>query len=296
MYEEFYGLAHAPFETTPDPSMLYLGETHREGLATLLYAVQSGKGFLVLTGEVGTGKTTLLHALLSQLDSETPSAFLFNPRLEVLDFFRLVLEELGIERSCRNKAEYLLALNEFLIDCMRQGRRALLIIDEAQNLSAELLEEVRMLSNLETSTSKLVQIMLVGQPELGEMLDRSDLRQLKQRISLRHHLRPFDAHELDQYVNERLRLAGHVGKDIFKRSARKQLLACTGGIPRLINVVCDASLLAGYARGQRTLGADVIRGVAEDLHLGEFSDAMVIPSAPAKQRRSHLSWLGYLFR
>ena len=296
MYEEFYGLAHAPFEMTPDPSMLYLGETHREGLATLLYAVKSGKGFLVLTGEVGTGKTTLLHALLSQLDSETPSAFLFNPRLEPLDFFRLVFDELGIEEKRRNKAEYLLALNEFLIDCMRQGRRALLIIDEAQNLSAELLEEVRMLSNLETSTSKLVQIMLVGQPELGEMLDRPELRQLKQRVGLRHHLRPFDARELDQYMNERLRLAGHVGKDIFKRSARRELLACTGGIPRLINVVCDGALLAGYARGQTTLGGDVIRGVAEDLHLGEYSAEAAASPAAAKSRRSRLGWLGYLFR
>lgn len=296
MYEEFYGLAHAPFEMTPDPTMLYLGETHREGLATLLYAVQSGKGFLVLTGEVGTGKTTLLHALLSQLDSETPSAFLFNPRLEPLDFFRLVFEDLGIEQTCRNKAEYLLALNEYLIDCMRKGQRALLIIDEAQNLSAEMLEEVRMLSNLETSTSKLVQIMLVGQPELGEMLDCSELRQLKQRISLRHHLRPFDARELDQYVSERLRLAGHVGKEIFKRSARKELLACTGGIPRLINVVCDAALLSGYARGQITLGGDVIRGVAEDLHLGRTTGTSSAPPAASNTVRSRMGWLGYLFR
>jgi len=276
--------------------MLYLGETHREGLATLLYAVQSGKGFLVLTGEVGTGKTTLLHALLSQLDSETPSAFLFNPRLEPLDFFRLVFEELGIEKTCRNKAEYLLALNEYLIDCLSKGRRALLIIDEAQNLSAEMLEEVRMLSNLETSTSKLVQIMLVGQPELGDMLDRPDLRQLKQRIGLRHHLRPFDAGELDQYVNERLRLAGYVGKEIFKRSARKELLSCTGGIPRLINVVCDSALLSGYARGQTTLGGDVIRGVADDLHLGTTTRDPSERSVAEKAKGSRLGWLGYLFR
>jgi len=296
VYEEFYGLAHAPFEMTPDPNMLYLGETHREGLATLLYAVKSGKGFLVLTGEVGTGKTTLLHALLSQLDSDTPSAFLFNPRLEPLDFFRLVFEELGIEAKCRNKAEYLLALNEYLIDTMRRGRRALLIIDEAQNLSPDLLEEVRMLSNLETSTSKLIQIMLVGQPELGEMLDRPDLRQLKQRVGLRHHLSPFDARELDQYINERLRLAGHVGKDIFKRSARKELLSCTGGIPRLINVVCDGALLAGYAKGQSALGGDVIRGVAQDLHLGKYAaDGSSSPPASEK-RRSRFGWLGYLFR
>ena len=294
VYEDFYGLAHAPFEMTPDPTMLYLGETHREGLATLLYAVQSGKGFVVLTGEVGTGKTTLLHALLAQLEADTPSAFIFNPRLEPLDFFRLVFEDLGIEVTCRNKAEYLLALNEYLIECMREGRRAMLIVDEAQNLSAEMLEEVRLLSNLETPTSKLIQIMLVGQPELGEMLDRSDLRQLKQRISLRNHLRPFDARELDQYVNERLRLAGHVGKDIFKRSARRELLACTQGIPRLINVVCDAALLSGYARGQTVLGGDVIRGVADDLHLISVGKDAAVEGVSSNRPR--LGWLGYLFR
>lgn len=294
MYHEFFGLSGAPFEMTPDPSMLYLGETHREGLATLLYAVQSGKGFVVLTGEVGTGKTTLLHALLSQLDHDTPSAFIFNPRLDALDFFRVVFDELGIEEVCRSKAEYLLVLNQYLIECLKENRRALLIIDEAQNLSPDMLEEIRLLSNLETPTSKLLQIMLVGQPELDEMLDRQDLRQLKQRVALRHQLRPFDADELEHYIEERLRLAGCTGKEIFKRSARKELLTATGGIPRLINSLCDSALLSAYARGEQTIGSDAIRDAALDLHLIEARPHAMGSTSVARTARWR--WLGGLFR
>ena len=193
MYREFYGLIRAPFEMTPDPAFLYLGETHQEGLATLVYGVRARKGFVLLTGEVGTGKTTLLHSLLAQLDPATASAFIFNPKLEPEDFFRILFDEFGIEKQCRTKAEYLLALNNFLIERLQKNETALLIIDEAQNLSPEMLEEVRLLSNLETPTSKLLQIMLVGQPELNDMLARPELRQLRQRIVLRHNLRPFNS-------------------------------------------------------------------------------------------------------
>ena len=176
MYRQHFGLLKRPFEMTPDPSFLYLGEVHREGLATLLYGVQARKGFVLLTGEVGTGKTTLLHALLAQLDAGTHSAFIFNPKLEPMDFFRMLFEEFGIEASCSTKGEYLLALNRFLIACLARDETVLLIVDEAQNLSPEMLEEIRLLSNLETPTSKLIQIMLVGQPELNELLRRSELR------------------------------------------------------------------------------------------------------------------------
>ena len=273
MYREFYGLVRAPFQMTPDPSFLYLGETHREGLAMLHYALEARKGFVALTGEVGTGKTTLVHALLSQLKSTTPSAFIFNPRLEPLDFLRMLFDEFHIQVACRTKAEYLMALNHFLIDCLSRDQVALLIIDEAQNLSAEMLEEVRLLSNLETPTSKLLQIMLVGQPELNEMLDRPDLRQLRQRIVLRHHLRPFVAEEVDHYVEERLRLAGYTGRGIFNRSARKELLAVTGGVPRLVNVICDSALLLGYSRELEEIGPDIIREAAVELR-------MVAPETP----------------
>jgi general secretion pathway protein A len=256
---------------TPDPAFLYLGETHREGLATLVYGVRSRKGFVMLTGEVGTGKTTLLHALLAQLDASTDSAYIFNPRLEPLDFFQLLFDDLGIEEACLNKAEYLLALNRYLIDRLKGDRTVLLIIDEAQNLSAELLEEIRLLSNLETPNSKLIQILLVGQPELSEMLGRDNLRQLRQRIVLRHELKPFDAGEMEFYIEERLRLAGYTGKGIFKRSALRELFAVTGGVPRLLNVVCDGALLTGYGRDQATLDAEIIREVAKDLHLNQDS-------------------------
>jgi general secretion pathway protein A len=294
MYLEFYGLVRPPFEMTPDPAFLYLGETHREGLATLVYGVQSGKGFVLLTGEVGTGKTTLLHALLGQLDSTTASAFLFNPRLEVLDFFTILFDEFGIEAECRTKAEYLLALNRFLIERLEKGQTSLLIIDEAQNLSPEMLEEVRLLSNLETPTSKLIQIMLVGQPELNDLLDRPELRQLRQRIVLRHHLRPFDEKELDAYIDERLRLAGYTGKGIFKRSARRAIFEATGGVPRLVNVVCDGAMLSGFAQERASLGADVIDEVARDLCLrgaiGEAEETAEGASmAPSPRRRR---WLG----
>jgi len=267
VYLEFYGLLRAPFEMTPDPAFLYLGESHQEGLATLVYGVQARKGFVLLTGEVGTGKTTLLHSLLAQLDRNTHSAFIFNPKLEPLDFFYVLFDDLGIEKRCTSKAEYLLALNDYLIDRLEKNETVLLIIDEGQNLSPEMLEEVRLLSNLETPTSKLLQILLVGQPELSDMLAKPELRQLRQRIVLRHDLRPFTPEELTDYVEERLRLAGYSGKGIFDRSARKELFEVTGGVPRLVNVVCDGALLTGYARGHATLGREVIREVAKDLML-----------------------------
>ena len=286
MYSEYYGLVKRPFEMTPDPSFLYLGEAHREGLATLVYGIRSGKGFVMLTGEVGTGKTTLLHALLSQLDSTTASAFIFNPRLEPLDFFQMLFSELGIEERCDSKADYLLRLNDFLIERLQRGESTVLIVDEAQNLSPELLEEIRLLSNLETSTSKLIQIMLVGQPELSEMLARPELRQLRQRIALRHQLRPFNERETADYVEDRLRRAGYTGKNIFKRKALRELYAVTGGTPRLVNVVCDGALLLGYSREQASLDGGDIREVAGDLELEVVErDA---GAAPAGRRRKGL--------
>lgn len=267
MYRPFYGLLRSPFEMTPDPAFLYLGEAHREGLATLVYGVRARKGFVLLTGEVGTGKTTLLHALLSQLDANTTAAFLFNPKLEPLDFFRVLFDEFGIEEPCRTKADYLLALNRFLIARLEKGLPTLLIVDEAQNLSPEMLEEIRLLSNLETPTSKLIQIMLVGQPELNEMLRRPDLRQLRQRIVLRHHLRPFDEKETAAYVEERLRLAGYTGSGIFDRGALREIHEVTGGIPRLMNIVCDGALLLGFGRELPVIGRAQIREVAQDLEL-----------------------------
>lgn len=268
MYRNFYGLIRKPFEMTPDPSFLYLGDAHKEGLATLIYGVRSGKGFVLLTGEVGTGKTTLLHALLGQLDADTASAFVFNPRLDPLDFFQVLFIELGIEVECRTKAEYLLGLNHFLIERLEKGEPTpLLIVDEAQNLSAEMLEEIRLLSNLETPTTKLIQIMLVGQPELKEMIGRSELRQLRQRIALRHDLRPFDEAETALYIADRLGKAGHSGNALFKKAAVREIYSFSGGVPRLINSICDSALLLGYSRDLRVIDVDAIHEVASDLEL-----------------------------
>jgi general secretion pathway protein A len=292
MYRQFYALLRSPFEMTPDPAFLYLGEAHREGLATLVYGVRARKGFVLLTGEVGTGKTTLLHALLSQLESNITAAFLFNPRLDPLDFFRVLFDEYGIEEKCSTKAEYLLALNRFLIARLEKGLPTLLIVDEAQNLSAEMLEEIRLLSNLETPTSKLIQIMLVGQPELNEMLARPDLRQLRQRIVLRHHLRPFDEKETVAYIEERLRLAGYTGAGLFDRGALREVFDVTGGIPRLLNIVCDSALLLGYSRELPVIGRAQVREVAQDLALPAITDVGSPPAgatdASPKRRRGLL--------
>ncbi len=293
MYTEYYGLVRAPFEMTPDPSFLYLGEAHREGLATLVYAVNSGKGFVMLTGEVGTGKTTLLHALLAQLDSQTNSAFIFNPRLDPMGFFRMLFEELDIGPACDSKAEYLLALNHYLIEKLAVNERVLLIVDEAQNLSVEMLEEIRLLSNLETPTSKLIQIMLVGQPELQDLVDQPALRQLRQRIALRHHLRPFNESEVAEYVKERLQKAGYTGRGLFKKRALKELFEITGGTPRIINNICDGTLLLGYVRQESLLGPDAVREVAHDLGLVgkdeiENEDSSRGEKKPAKRLRRRL--------
>jgi general secretion pathway protein A len=287
MYLQHFGLLRAPFEMTPDPAFLFLGESHQEGLATLVYGVRARKGFVMLSGEVGTGKTTLLHALLSQLDPKTAAAFIFNPRLGPLDFFRVLFDELGIDTPCATKAEYLIALNKFLIDRLERDLPTLLIVDEAQNLSTEMLEEIRLLSNLETPTSKLIQIMLVGQPELEEMLERTELRQLRQRIVLRFELRPFDADETEHYVQERLRLAGYTGKGIFKRSSLRRLHQLTGGIPRLINVACDGVLLLCYSRGRDVVDASEIDEVARDMGLlarGGDGDSNAAAGDPHKGR------------
>lgn len=293
MYLEHFGLIRPPFEMTPDPSFLYLGEAHREGLATLVYGVRARKGFVMLTGEVGTGKTTLLHALLAQLDPRTASAFIFNPRLEPLDFFRVLFDELGIETPCRTKGEYLLALNEFLIERLREDRPTLLIVDEAQNLSADMLEEIRLLSNLETPTSKLLQIMLVGQPELDEKLRQQELRQLRQRVVLRFQLQPFGYDETLSYIEERLRLAGYTGKGIFRRSALKRIQEVTGGVPRLINVVCDGALLTAYSRGIATIDGPVIDEVAGDLGLGAAVPGAAM-TRPVIQHAEPTGWRGRL--
>jgi len=288
MYQDFFGLREKPFALLPDPRFLYLSRCHREALAHLMYGIEQGEGFIEVVGQVGTGKTTLCRTLLERIGASAETAYIFNPSRTEAELLAAINREFGLPTAARSRAQLIDQLNAFLLEKRTDNRRVLLVIDEAQNLSRSTLEEVRLLSNLETPTAKLLQIILVGQPELSEVLARPELRQLRQRVVLRHHLRPFDAKELEDYVDERLSLAGYTGGGIFKRAARKELFRVTGGVPRLVNIVCDGALLGGYARGLTSVGAELIEEVARELQLsgedGEFSASPGAGTA-AKQRK-----------
>jgi general secretion pathway protein A len=268
MYNAFFGFDVEPFRVNPDPHFLYLSESHQEALSTLVYAVQQRKGFIVLTGEVGTGKTTVLNALLQKLDPGVQCAYLFNTKLTMDDFLIYLFEELELERSIPfRKSEMLHRLNHYLIHRLKQGKQTLLVVDEAQNLSIDLLEEIRMLSNLETPQSKLLQIMLVGQPELDARLSQPEIRQLAQRVELRYTIVPLSGGETMEYVRERMLIAGHENGDIFTKSALRAVYRYAAGIPRITNVLCDNSLLAGYVRQSRRVNAAMVREAAHDIGL-----------------------------
>ena len=284
MYNAFFGFDLDPFRVNPDPRFLYFSESHREALATLVYAVQERKGFIVLTGEVGTGKTTVLNAMLQKVGSEVQTAYLFNTKLSVQDFFSYLFDELEIERmEPYTKSEALHRLNHHLIDRLRKGHQTLLIIDEAQNLSNELLEEIRMLSNLETPQSKLLQIVLVGQPELDAKLSKPELRQLRQRVELRHSIRALGPQETAAYVRERLLIAGHDTGEVFTPAALKAVHARSSGIPRIINVLCDNALLIAFGQQALRIAASMIDEAARDLGLD--SPIVMSASQPARPAR-----------
>jgi general secretion pathway protein A len=277
MYEQFYGLKENPFNVTPNPEYIYLGENHREALAQLLYGVRERKGFIVITGEVGTGKTTLVHYLLNRLDTNnhTRTAFLFNPKLTVNDFIRYILKDLGVRDQGQTKGENLHNLHRYLLNAYKKDERVVLIVDEAQGLKPELLEEVRLLSNLETSRSKLLQIVLFGQPELDKTLSQPGFRQLRQRINLRYHLEPLSEKETKEYIGKRLRIAG-AKEPIFTEKAIREIHLKSGGIPRLINILCDSALLNGYALDQKTVDERSIKEVAKDLYIKRKSRRILI--------------------
>lgn len=267
MYLEYYGLREAPFSITPDPRYVFLSERHRDALAHLLYGVGKGGsgGFVQLTGEVGTGKTTLSRLLLEQLPEDTRVALLLNPKLSPVEMIEAVCEELKLDISGKQGSLKGLtdALNTYLLDAYAQGMRVVLIVDEAQNLSLDVLEQIRLLTNLETPTQKLLQIILLGQPELRDMLNRPELRQLAQRITARYHLTPLDAAEAEAYVKHRMAVAGcqHVP---FSRLGMRALFQRSGGIPRLINVIADRALMAGYAREQQSIGERLVDRSADE--------------------------------
>lgn len=265
MYTAFYGLREKPFALSPDPRFLYLAGSHREALAHLLYGIEQGEGFISVTGEVGTGKTTLCRTLLERLDGDTELAFLFNPSRTALELLQSICAEFGLPAEGLARRAMMHQLNTFLLEQKRRGKRVLLIIDEAQTLSEDTLEQVRLLSNLETSREKLIQILLLGQPELDRKLDERGLRQLRQRISVRGKLDPLSPVETRAYVRHRLSVAAGEPKDLFSGAALKEVHRRTGGIPRLVNQLCDRALLAGYAARAAQIGPRLVREAAREI-------------------------------
>lgn len=269
MYCDFFGFTEKPFTITPNPHFIFLSSIHREAYARLLYGVDSRAGFISLTGEVGTGKTTLLRTLLTQLDPEKyKSALIFNPCVSAEQLLAGICREFGVEAGEQTRFGYLDALNLFLIEQNSAGRIVLLVIDEAQNLAPEVLEQVRMISNLETERDKLIQIILAGQPELDAVLKRHDLRQLSQRITVRCRLAPMKVDDVSQYIRHRVKVAGSRIPDIFSPAAIRKIYRFSRGIPRLINIACEQALVLAWTREMRTvspaMAAEIILELRQD--------------------------------
>ncbi|MBM3757794.1 MAG: general secretion pathway protein [Acidobacteria bacterium] len=268
MYNAFFGITENPFSLSPDPTFLYRSSQHEEALANLIYGVQSRKGFIVLTGEVGTGKTTMLECLREYLESQyVEFAFLFNSRINPQQFFEMIAYDFDLRCEKGSKTEVLFALNQMLIQQANEGRTAVLIVDEAHNLDWEVLEEIRLLGNLENRRGKLLQIVLAGQPELDRKLDAPNLRQLKQRIVLRYSLKPFSETEAVEYVESRLARAGMPDQQVFPLEVLTEIHRRTQGIPRLINAVCDNCLLTAFAAEQRHVTLEIVDEVSTDMRL-----------------------------
>jgi general secretion pathway protein A len=268
MYQEFYGLREKPFSLTPDPQFLYLSEGHQIAIESLLYGIQQKEGFMVITGDIGTGKTTICRALLEKLDKNVKSAVIFNSFLTEEELLESILLDFGFSSKGRTKKERIDGLNKILIHFLSQGKRSVLIIDEAQNLSIPVLEQIRMLSNLETEKEKLLQIILFGQLELDQKLRSSELKQLSQRISIRYHLMPLTQREMESYISQRLMVAGSQGSIIFSKSALHEIYKFSKGTPRLVNLLCDRALLGGFVEQYFHIDKGIIKKAKNSL-LGE---------------------------
>jgi len=284
MYQRFFGLKESPFNVNPDPRYLFLTRQIQEALAGLTYGIQNRKGFILLTGEVGTGKTTLLNRLLDWLHGQrVATAFIFNSRLDVSHLFDFMMAEFEIPCESREKSQVLLRLNQWLLERYRAGETAVLIVDEAQNLSPEVLEEIRLLTNLETSTEKLLQIVLTGQPELEEKLKMPQLRQLRQRITMRCHTAALTLEETFGYIAERLRIGGANGEPIFSKEAIETIHMYSRGIPRVVNLLCEHAMINAYVDSLRPVPAHLVEEVAREFQLDEIAPIAPVGISYAEQ-------------
>jgi general secretion pathway protein A len=265
MYKEFYGLREYPFNMTPDPQFLFLSHNHRIALDVLRFGIRDRKGFLVITGEIGAGKTTVCRSLLRSLDANTKTALVLNPTLSDSQILRAICDEFRLQPAKTTKKDLYDTINAFLLRELAANHNVALIIDEAQNLKPRVLEQIRLLSNLETEKEKLLQIILVGQPELGRLLQRDDLVQLKQRVALRHHIPPLAWEEVGEYIRHRLEVAGGDGRIQWTDGALLLIRRYSRGVPRLINVICDKALMAGYVAESFTIDAGFVQRAIEDL-------------------------------
>lgn len=280
MYNTYFGLSDSPFSIAPNPQFLYMSERHREALAHLLYGIKSDGGFVVLTGEVGTGKTTVCRCLLEQIPDDVAIAFILNPKLTAIELLATICEDLSIEYPPGASIKTLVdRLNDFLLASYRRGRRTVLIIDEAQNLSVDVLEQLRLLTNLETNQSKLLQIILLGQPELLDILDRREMRQLAQRVTARFHLDALNRDEVAAYIGHRLEVAGGRG-GLFPPRVMQRINKLSGGVPRLINLICDRSLLGAYAQDRPQVDTKIVDRAAAEI-FGRHTPSVTARTFPA---------------
>jgi general secretion pathway protein A len=289
MYKQFFGFRANPFNVNPDPRFLFLTRHTEEALACLTYGIQSRKGFVLLTGEVGTGKTTLINKLMEWLrGQQVATAFVFNSRMDVSQLLEYVMSDFGIPCETKSKSQMLQRLYSWLLDRYRAGETAVLVIDEAQNLSDEVLEEIRMLTNLETFTEKLLQIVLVGQPELEQRLKEPQLRQLRQRLTLRAKTHAFNLEETENYIVQRLRIAGSNGDAIFEREAATAIFRYSAGIPRVINLLCEHCLVSAFVDQQKLITAEIVDSVARDFDLADAAAVVMTPSVPPASQKFDL--------